>query len=248
MRAAAEAGIAPAVHHADPDGGRGDHGFRAATPAVRLSRQHRRSPGARSSAMPCSARLQATPAFPPVVRLSATVRLESCLARLLEFRSVRTRACSIVTGRALSASGEAYPWDSAALVSSHNDLSPGEHSVRWPSGCGCIDWETAYRNDPLVDVATAVSIFFAALAGDWRRCCCGPGLAGSRIASLLRPPRPDAASLGATSSMAAPPASMPPTRWHGRCRRPIAARPRTAPGRSATSISRRPADRRSCSR
>ena len=64
MRAAVEAGIAPAVHHADADGRRGDHGFRAGNarcPTIPAERQVLvRDLGS------LVARLQATPAFPPV--------------------------------------------------------------------------------------------------------------------------------------------------------------------------------------
>jgi aminoglycoside phosphotransferase (APT) family kinase protein len=55
---------------------------------------------------------------------------------------------------------QAYPWNDGALVSSHNDPHPGnilfDGKRLW-----LIDWETAYRNDPLVDVA----IFTLYLAG-----------------------------------------------------------------------------------
>ena len=104
-----------------------------------------------------TARLQATPAFPPVADYLTV--LESLLGRLL--------------GSGLFIAGlldrhqegferirQAYPWDSGALVSSHNDPHPGnilfDGKRLW-----LIDWETAYRNDPLVDVA----IFTLYLAG-----------------------------------------------------------------------------------
>ena len=55
---------------------------------------------------------------------------------------------------------QSYPWDDGALVSSHNDPHPGnilfDGQRLW-----LIDWETAYRNDPLVDVA----VFTLFLAG-----------------------------------------------------------------------------------
>jgi thiamine kinase-like enzyme len=47
---------------------------------------------------------------------------------------------------------DAYPWDESGLVSSHNDPHPGnilfDGERLW-----LIDWETAYRNDPAVDLA-----------------------------------------------------------------------------------------------
>ena len=62
---------------------------------------------------------------------------------------------------------EAYPWDAAALVSSHNDPNPAnilfDGERLW-----LIDWETAYRNDPLVDVAT-LTMFYRQRRRSWRR-------------------------------------------------------------------------------
>ncbi len=52
----------------------------------------------------------------------------------------------------LAALREAYVWDRAGSVSSHNDLIPAnilfDGQRLW-----LVDWESAYRNDPLVDVA-----------------------------------------------------------------------------------------------
>ncbi len=51
-----------------------------------------------------------------------------------------------------------YVWDTADSVSSHNDPVPGnilfDGSRLW-----LIDWESAYRNDPLVDVAITLDSF-----------------------------------------------------------------------------------------
>jgi hypothetical protein len=53
----------------------------------------------------------------------------------------------------LSRIRENYVWDAKDSVSSHNDAIPGnilfDGRRLW-----LIDWESAYRNDPLVDVAT----------------------------------------------------------------------------------------------
>jgi hypothetical protein len=47
---------------------------------------------------------------------------------------------------------DAYRWDDSARVSSHNDPHPG--NMRFDGRrLRLIDWETAYRNDPIVDVA-----------------------------------------------------------------------------------------------
>ena len=51
-----------------------------------------------------------------------------------------------------------YAWDEAASVSSHNDIVPGnvlfDGERLW-----MVDWESAYRNDPLVDIAIAIDSF-----------------------------------------------------------------------------------------
>lgn len=152
MQAAAEAGIAPTVRHADPE----------AAVAITDFVPHRSmadlwaSPDLARDLGNLVARLQAIPAFPPVIDYPIMV------GRLL----------GLLLGSGLFAPGlldphreaferirEAYPCGSAALVSSHNDLSPAnilcDGERLW-----FIDWETAYRNDPLVDVAT-LTIFIA---------------------------------------------------------------------------------------
>jgi aminoglycoside phosphotransferase (APT) family kinase protein len=49
----------------------------------------------------------------------------------------------------------AYPWDPATFVSAHND--PNQLNVLYDgSRLWLVDWETARRNDPMVDVATVI--------------------------------------------------------------------------------------------
>jgi aminoglycoside phosphotransferase (APT) family kinase protein len=154
MRTAVEAGVAPALHHADAVAGVAIMDFVA-------GRSLSDYPG-KASGLACDlggllARLQATPAFPPVSNYLTV--LEGLLDRLL--------ASDLFTPGLLDRHHEgferirqAYPWDSAALVSSHNDPHPGnvlfDGERLW-----LIDWETAYRNDPLVDVAI-FTMYFAA--------------------------------------------------------------------------------------
>jgi thiamine kinase-like enzyme len=47
---------------------------------------------------------------------------------------------------------ESLPWDASEHVSSHNDPNP-RNVLFDGQRLWLIDWETAYRNDPLVDVA-----------------------------------------------------------------------------------------------
>ncbi|SEO99330.1 Phosphotransferase enzyme family protein [Rhodospirillales bacterium URHD0017] len=157
MRLAVEAGIAPAAHHADPGSGVAITDFVVHRPLADYAgggAALRRALGA------LIARLQASPLFPPflaypdVVGQLFTSLLDSGMYApgLLEahrqgFERIR----------------EAYSWDSSALVSSHNDLNP--HNVLYDGErLWLIDWETAYANDPLVDVATLL-LFFADAPG-----------------------------------------------------------------------------------
>ena len=47
---------------------------------------------------------------------------------------------------------EAYPWDASQPVASHNDPNP-RNILFDGERLWLIDWESAYRNDPLVDIA-----------------------------------------------------------------------------------------------
>jgi hypothetical protein len=146
MRTAEQAGIAPTLHYADATAGVAIMDFVPERPLVEYPGGPR---GLARDLGDLAARLQATSAFPPVADYLTV--LERLLGRLL--------------GSGLFAAGlldrhqegferirHAYPWDSGALVSSHNDPHPGnilfDGKRMW-----LIDWETAYRNDPLVDVA-----------------------------------------------------------------------------------------------
>jgi Ser/Thr protein kinase RdoA (MazF antagonist) len=67
---------------------------------------------------------------------------------------------------------DAYPWNASAAVSSHNDPNP-RNFVFDGARLWLIDWETAYRNEPLVDVAILLDQFGGtpeceqALVGAW---------------------------------------------------------------------------------
>jgi len=153
VRAAAEAGIAPAVHYADPAAGVAIMDF---VPHRPMSEYLRAAPDLARDLGSLVARLQAVPAFPPVLDYPTVVgRL---LGHLLA--SGRYAPGLLEPHReGFERIREAYRWDSDTLVSSHNDLNPAnilfDGERLW-----FIDWETAYRNDPLVDVAT-LTIFIA---------------------------------------------------------------------------------------
>ena len=146
MRIAAEAGIAPDIHYIDE----------AARVAVIdfIERQPLKTypggPRALAQALgELLSRVQATPVFPTfvnypdiVARLFAHVRRTGLFAAgLLDAHVER-----------LERLHKAYDAGLTRLVSSHNDAIPSnilfDGKRLW-----LIDWESAYRNDPLVDVA-----------------------------------------------------------------------------------------------
>jgi aminoglycoside phosphotransferase (APT) family kinase protein len=157
MRVAAESGIAPALLHADADAGVSIMEFVASRPLA----DHPGGAAALAGALGAlTARLQATPAFPRVAdyrsilagMFDRLVDVGLYADRLLEpHREGFDRIC------------DAYPWDASASVSSHNDPHPGnilfDGARLW-----LIDWEAAYRNDPLVDVAV-MTLYIASSPG-----------------------------------------------------------------------------------
>jgi aminoglycoside phosphotransferase (APT) family kinase protein len=153
MRAAAEAGIAPAVRHADADAAVAITDF---VPHRPMTDYLQPSPDLARDLGKLVARLQALPAFPPII----------------DYPTVVGRLLGLLLDSGLFAPGlldphregferirEAYPRNSAALVSSHNDLSPA-NILHDGERLWFIDWETAYSNDPLVDVAS-LTLFIA---------------------------------------------------------------------------------------
>ncbi len=145
MRRAAEAGIAPGVLHADADAGVAIMGFVESRPLDAF-------PGGADALARAlgslAARLQATPAFPMVADYPSVVG--GLLDRLEQTRLYGALLAPHRDG--FERLRAAYPWDDARLVSSHNDPHPGnilfDGERLW-----LIDWETAYRNDPAVDLA-----------------------------------------------------------------------------------------------
>jgi aminoglycoside phosphotransferase (APT) family kinase protein len=133
------------------------------------------------------ARVQATPAFPPLVDyrdlvadmlekvrgagIFAPGRLDGHVERLAELRN-------------------AYDWNPSAAVSSHNDPNPGnilfDGERLW-----LIDWEAGYRNDPFVDVAIVsealapTSELQDLLLGAWLGRAAGPS-DRARLATIRR--------------------------------------------------------------
>jgi aminoglycoside phosphotransferase (APT) family kinase protein len=151
MRIAAEAGIAPAIHYIDEAARVAVIGFIEQQPL----NTYPGGPRVLAQALgELFSRVQATPAFPYfvnypdiVARLFAHVRRTGLFATgLLDAHVER-----------LELLHKAYDAGSTRLVSSHNDSIPNilyDGERLW-----LIDWESAYRNDPLVDVAIVLDSF-----------------------------------------------------------------------------------------
>jgi aminoglycoside phosphotransferase (APT) family kinase protein len=146
MRIAAEAGIAPRIHYVDETARVAVIDFIAQQP---LNTYPGGPPALAQALGELLSRVQATPAFP------AFVNYPDIVARLF----AHVRRTGLFAAGLLDAHGErlellrqAYDAGSTSLVSSHNDSIPGnilfDGERLW-----LIDWESAYRNDPLVDVA-----------------------------------------------------------------------------------------------
>ena len=152
MLIAAEAGIAPTLRYADADAGVAIMDFVHQRPLAEY-------PGGASALAKdlgrLAARLQRTPAFPPLWDFPKVVD------RIFGFvRSSRLFADGLLDPHAAAFERvrAAYRWDASALVSSHNDPNP-QNVLFDGERLWLVDWETAYRNDPLTDVAILVESF-----------------------------------------------------------------------------------------
>jgi hypothetical protein len=152
MRIAAEAGIAPAIHAIDEAARIVVMDFIEEQP---LESYPGGSFGLAQALAETLARVQATSPFP----------------RFVEYPDIVARLWAHVCRSGLFAPGvldihtdhlarirEAYVWDSAKSVSSHNDPLP-RNILFDGKRLWMIDWESAYRNDPLVDAAIMLDNF-----------------------------------------------------------------------------------------
>jgi hypothetical protein len=154
LRAAASAGIAPELLYADAEGGVAISRFIEARP---LAEHGGGRAGLLQEVAQLAAGIRATPPFPPLVPFLDGV--DSLVERLEGFGLIDPRAIAPHLGRYREIRN-AYPWDAAALVSSHNDLHP--RNLVYDGGrLWVVDWEAAFRNDPYVDLAVAANFFGA---------------------------------------------------------------------------------------
>ena len=152
MRIAAEAGIAPRLHHVDEE----------ARVAVMDFIEEQ----------PISAFPGGPPAFAEAIgQLLACVRETPAFPRFVDYPDMVGRLWDWVCRTGLFVPGllnpysdhlasicETYVWDAAGSLSSHNDPVP-RNILFDGQRLWLIDWESAYRNDPLVDVAIVLDSF-----------------------------------------------------------------------------------------
>ncbi len=152
LRDAAEAGIAPAVHHADEVAGVVLMDFVVERPLTAF-------PGGEPALVRALgqmvARLQATALFPPVMKdFGALVEVMLNLVR-----DGGLFAPGVLDGHVagLARIRAEYP-PAAGHVSAHNDLNP-RNVLFDGERLWLVDWELAFRNDPLADLANIANNF-----------------------------------------------------------------------------------------
>lgn len=153
MQAAAAAGIAPPLHLVDADAGVAVMDFVEQQPLT----GHPGGPaGVLRQLGALVARLQTTPVRPPQPAHFAEV-LDGMLT-MLAGSDVFVPGVMAPVQQAYERIRSAYPWERHAQVASHNDINPfnvlfdGERL--W-----LIDWELAFNNDPLADLACVANNF-----------------------------------------------------------------------------------------
>jgi hypothetical protein len=146
LQAASDAGIAPRVRYADASAGVAIMDFVAQRPLA----DHPGGPAALVAGVgELLARLQHGPAFPSLLTYP------DLIGRLLGSMTTSGRLAAGLLDRHGEAFGlirDAYPWADDSRVASHNDPNP-RNILFDGERLWLIDWETAFLNDPMVDVA-----------------------------------------------------------------------------------------------
>ncbi len=146
MQTAAKAGIAPRLYYADPAQGVAIMDF---LPSHSLFQYPTGRDGLAHDLGALVARLQETEPFPAIQ--DYPVILDGLLDQIV--KSGRFAPGLLDPHRdAFKQLVKAYEWDKATTVSSHNDLNPG-NIIFDGRRLWFVDWEVAFRNDPLIDLA-----------------------------------------------------------------------------------------------
>ena len=150
MRIAAEAGVAPPLSMADPVAGVVLMDFVDQRP---LSEHPGATVGVLREIGQLVARLQRAPLAPPLLDLPA---LLDVMLGMVESSDVFAAGVLEPIRVGFGDVVASYPWSWSEPVTSHNDINP--FNVLYDgSRLWLIDWELAFRNDPLADVAGAVN-------------------------------------------------------------------------------------------
>ncbi|MFI4965184.1 MAG: phosphotransferase, partial [Caulobacterales bacterium] len=146
MSAAAAAGAAPRVHHADPIAGLAIMDFICGRP---LSTYPGGAVDLVKGLGALTATVQATALFP---RLGDYPTLIAHLLAGLQRSALAPPESLEPHADGLARIRAALPWHPGSLVSSHNDPNP-RNILFDGERLWLVDWELGFRNDPLVDVA-----------------------------------------------------------------------------------------------
>lgn len=152
MRTAAEVGVAPPLLHADPASGAAIMAFIAERPLTEFPGGAPALVGALGELV---RRLQATEPFPPLGEYPVML---GHMIRFLAGSSLFAPGLLEPHVEAFEQIRQAYPWDGAALVSGHNDPNP-RNILYDGQRLWLVDWELAFRNDPLADLAILADNF-----------------------------------------------------------------------------------------
>ncbi|HLZ83724.1 MAG TPA: phosphotransferase [Caulobacteraceae bacterium] len=146
MSAAASAGVAPMARYADPVAGVAVIDFVDARP---LS-EHPGGPAGLARALGgLIARIQATPPFP---LLNGEADVIAALLAGLDASGLLAPGLLDPHADGLARIRAACPLDPSSFVSSHNDPNP-RNMLFDGQRVWLVDWELAFRNDPLFDIA-----------------------------------------------------------------------------------------------
>ncbi len=153
MGTAAEAGIAPPLHHADAEAGVAIMDFLAGQSIFVYPTGLE---GLAHDLGALVARLQATPVIPAV-----ETDYPSILTGLLDglISSGRFAPGLLDPHReGFARLVQTFGWDRDRTVSSHNDLNPG-NIIFDGNRLWLVDWEIAFRNDPMIDLGNLSNYF-----------------------------------------------------------------------------------------
>lgn len=147
LQAAAEGGIAPPLRFVDPARGVAIMDFVTQRP---LAEHPGGAAGAVREMGALIRRLQELPVFP-----TPGITYRDLVSRMFAFvHGAKVFAAGLLDPHlaAFERIRDAYPWDDAARVASHNDPNP-RNILFDGKRLWLVDWETGYRNDSLADVA-----------------------------------------------------------------------------------------------